>query len=60
MGGHGRTGTAIATLMVLTKRMTGKAAIKKVKKMYCDKAIETLSQQQYVIRVGELAGRRSR
>lgn len=54
--GHGRTGTALSILTMLAKRIPGKAAVEKVRKEYCPKAVETQAQKEYVVRLGELAG----
>lgn len=43
LGGHGRTGTALACLLVL-QGLTTKQAIRRVWQDYCDLAIETKSQ----------------
>lgn len=48
VGGHGRTGTAIACLMVTAiPGMTAKGAIHAVRK-YCTQAVETLDQEEYI------------
>lgn len=48
MGGHGRTGTAIATMMCLSLGYTAKQAITWVREHYCTHAIETITQERYV------------
>jgi protein-tyrosine phosphatase len=47
LGGHGRTGTAIASMLVVLgyEPLT---AIKWVRENYCDEAIESASQEQYI------------
>lgn len=44
IGGHGRTGTMAAALLI-NQGMSAKKAIKKVRKTYCGKAIETKAQE---------------
>lgn len=48
MGGHGRTGTAVASLLVTALGYTAENAIAWVRKNYCFEAIETKSQEQYI------------
>lgn len=49
VGGHGRTGTALASMMIAADRkMTAENAIKIVRELHCDSAIETLSQETYL------------
>lgn len=48
VGGHGRTGTLLAGLLVKVEHLTGDEAIKKVKVNYCGKAIETGSQKKLI------------
>lgn len=56
VGGHGRTGTAMASLLVTALGWTPERSIKWVKENYCDQAIETFTQTDYVYRlVGEKA-----
>jgi len=47
VGGHGRTGTALASLLVAAG-YTGAESIKLVRKIHCSSAIETLDQEGYV------------
>ena len=47
MGGHGRTGTLMALIMVQLGCKPGKA-IKTIRKDYCDKAIETKKQEELI------------
>ncbi len=57
VGGHGRTGTCLACLLV-ADGMTGEEAIKTVREKHCVKAIETVAQEQYIRRLaGEKEGR---
>ena len=48
LGGHGRTGTALAVLAVLTGRADSEA-VEWVRATYCAKAIETTEQERFVI-----------
>ena len=48
MGGHGRTGTAVASILVTAMGYTPKDAVEWVWANYCEEAIETDSQIQYV------------
>jgi protein-tyrosine phosphatase len=47
-GGHGRTGTAMACLMVLQGAMPG-AAVKRIRETYCKEAVETREQVAFVL-----------
>lgn len=47
-GGHGRSGTALASLMVASG-MNGYQAIKLVRKVHCEKAVENKKQEDYVL-----------
>lgn len=47
VGGHGRTGTALACLMVVCG-WTSEDAIAWIRANYCQKAIETLAQELYI------------
>lgn len=48
LGGHGRTGTALAALLICEFGYTPIKACKHVRTRYCDEAIESLSQEQYL------------
>ena len=48
MGGHGRTGTMAAALMLAATNWTANQVKQFIWKNYCDKAIETVSQEQYL------------
>lgn len=48
VGGHGRTGTAVACLLVVSCNMTADAAISWIRKNYCGEAIENKWQEDYV------------
>lgn len=50
MGGHGRTGTAMASLLA-ADTMTASEAIKEVRSSYCDSAIEAEEQEKYILQV---------
>jgi len=48
-GGHGRTGTLLACLLVsISADNTAKKSIDRVRKEYCDKAIETKTQEDLI------------
>lgn len=49
MGGHGRTGTALAALMVAVDHTPGQDAIDIVRKDHCARAIETKQQESYIL-----------
>lgn len=59
IGGHGRTGTAIACLMVVSLGWSAKRAIAWVRKNYCSEAIETTGQSKYVEAIAK-AGRKQK
>lgn len=49
VGGHGRTGTALALLALATQRVdTADEAITLIRSAHCERAIETKSQEQYI------------
>jgi protein-tyrosine phosphatase len=50
-GGHGRTGTAVGCLAVLTGCASGEA-VAWVREHYCAKAVETPGQEAFVARFG--------
>ena len=50
MGGHGRTGTAIVSLLIASGWRMDKA-LKWIRKNYCEKAVETEVQMKYLKRV---------
>ena len=52
-GGHGRTGTAVACLMVASCAMSAREAIVWIRKNYCVNAVETLEQEKYVAEVAK-------
>lgn len=47
MGGHGRTGTCIAALMIVSG-LDYWTTLETVRKQHCDKAVESLKQEQYL------------
>jgi hypothetical protein len=53
VGGHGRTGTALAAMMVAYLGWDGWDAIRWIRRYYCDDAIESKEQESYIIRLGE-------
>lgn len=58
VGGHGRTGTCLASMLVATgtygtKKSAGKEAIAFVRERHCKKAIETSKQEDYVNAMAE-------
>lgn len=54
MGGHGRTGTALAILAALTGVQTENPVIF-IRKTYCRKAVETKSQCSYIKEIAHLS-----
>jgi len=50
VGGHGRTGTAIAALILVgsRKKISAKSAIELVRAKHCSKAIESQTQEKYL------------
>lgn len=48
MAGHGRTGTALASIMIAAGGMTAKDAVEMIRDVYCHKVVETESQTAYV------------
>jgi protein-tyrosine phosphatase len=51
VGGHGRTGTAMACLLITVLGFSADEAMKWIRKNYCTKAIETEKQENYVIEI---------
>ena len=54
LGGHGRTGTALACLAVLTGHPASQA-VAWTRASYCIKAVETHQQEKFVTRFDELS-----
>jgi len=50
-GGHGRTGTALACLIVCSMNWTAQDAIDWIRKNYCSSAIETYEQRLYIEKI---------
>jgi len=48
IGGHGRTGTALCSVLVECAELTPKDAITYVRKMYCKEAVESPAQTGYL------------
>jgi protein-tyrosine phosphatase len=48
VGGHGRTGTCVASFMTVINGIHGGQAIRQVREQYCSHAIETKSQETMV------------
>lgn len=48
MGGHGRTGTALAAMLVCNRGYSPKQALLEVRESYCDQAVESDSQIRYL------------
>jgi len=46
-GGHGRTGTTLASLLVL-QGLSARSAIRRVRRAYCEEAIESREQEAFV------------
>ena len=51
-GGHGRTGTTLAGLLVL-QGMTPREAVRRVRRTYCDEAIESPEQTSMIRRLAQ-------
>jgi protein-tyrosine phosphatase len=49
-GGHGRTGTALAALLI-ANGFTAREAVEYIRKEYCPKAVETRVQETYLLEV---------
>ena len=52
LGGHGRTGTALAVMMTMALGYSPKDSINWIRKNYCRSAIESLGQEEYIERMG--------
>lgn len=53
VGGHGRTGTALASMIVTESGMKPSKVIAMVRKLHCEKAVETTGQEEYVKGLGK-------
>lgn len=57
IGGHGRTGTALAAIWIAANpKISGVEAINLVRKVYCVDAIEAVEQVDYLVRMAEAFG----
>lgn len=57
LGGHGRTGTAVALLAVISGHPADDA-VRWARSSYCDLAVETAAQESFVAQLGGDLGRR--
>ena len=48
MGGHGRTGTFLALLLIRVEKLSAKAAIEAVRSRHCQNAIESRAQEDFI------------
>src|SRR5207249_4917982 len=48
VGGHGRTGTCLAALLLCATDRSANSAIDFIRETHCEKAIETLEQERYL------------
>lgn len=48
LGGHGRTGTALASLIIANTNLDAETVTKQIHAVYCEEAIETFSQSEYL------------
>lgn len=55
VGGHGRTGTSIASVLIEHSGLTDTQAIKFIRENYCNKAVETKEQTEYLAQLYEIA-----
>lgn len=60
VGGHGRTGTLLAAIIMNVERLGPKAAIKEVRRRYCERAVETALQEQLLAEYGDYITREGR
>ncbi len=58
IGGHGRTGTALACLAILSG-LPGEEAVAWIRDQYCSEAVETVEQADFVIAFAERVRTRS-
>lgn len=52
-GGHGRTGTALAAILMVARNKNADNAINWIRKQYCNNAVETESQINYLMKLEE-------
>jgi hypothetical protein len=48
LGSHGRTGTALAALAIVHKRLSAYCAVEAIREIHCHKAVETRAQINYL------------
>ena len=53
VGSHGRTGTALSSLLVAGEGLTGWDAIRAVRRAHCDQSVETKDQEKYIVKLAE-------
>ena len=53
VGGHGRSGTALAAILIIAWNITAAKAIQTVRAHHCDSAIETAGQREYLIQLSK-------
>jgi hypothetical protein len=53
-GGHGRTGTALAALLIASNQKTAKEAVLFLRRRYCKEAVETESQLEYLVQLEQI------
>lgn len=51
VGGHGRTGTALACMLIVALGWGGEESIKWIRANYCDRAIESKEQERYIEKI---------
>jgi protein-tyrosine phosphatase len=51
LGSHGRTGTALASMAIIHKRLSAFEAVKLIREKHCHRAVETAAQCDYLHRV---------
>lgn len=55
VGSHGRTGTALAALAIVGRKLTAYKAVQLIRKQHCDQAVESEAQIDYLQEVEEWA-----
>jgi hypothetical protein len=58
VGGHGRTGTAIAAMLICSTSKNATQAIRWVRREYCESAIENDAQEKYLFVLEKKLGRK--
>jgi hypothetical protein len=51
--GHGRTGTALAAMKIALQKKKAESAIKSIRRVYCNNAVESAYQIQYLLLLDE-------